>query len=116
MSVVVGTLVAVGRELLTSAPVLRWLICPPDVMRGQLDRLKAVVVVPNVRIGVLPMGRPLATTPQNAFTVVGDVVLVETFVGDQAAAFEQVMDQLWADAVEGEARQLIVAAAAALPA
>lgn len=109
-------------EFLIAEPVLRWLICPPDVMRGQLDRLQAVVGAPNIRLGVLPMGRPLATTPQNAFTMVGDVVLVETFVGetvhagDQAAAFGRVMDQLWADAVEGEeARRLIVAAAAALP-
>jgi hypothetical protein len=35
-------------EFLLAGPVLRWLPCPPDVMRGQLDRLPTVVGLPNM--------------------------------------------------------------------
>ena len=54
-------------EFLLAEPVLRWLLCPPNVMRGQLDRLQTVVGLQNVRFGVLPLGRRLAVTPQNSF-------------------------------------------------
>ncbi|WP_319460483.1 DUF5753 domain-containing protein [Micromonospora sp. RTP1Z1] len=69
-------------EFLLAEPVLRWLLCPPDVMRGQLDRLQTVVGAPNIRFGILPLGVPLATTPQNSFQLYDDVAIVETFVGE----------------------------------
>jgi transcriptional regulator with XRE-family HTH domain len=109
-------------EFLLAEPVLRWLVCTADVMRGQLDRLQTVVGVPNIRLGVLPMGTPLSIAPQNSFAIVGTVVLVETFVGetihvgDHVAAYTRVLDRLWEQAVEGEeARRLIVKAVDSLP-
>ncbi|TDB83375.1 XRE family transcriptional regulator [Actinomadura sp. KC216] len=108
-------------EFLLAEPVLRWLICPPPVMRSQLDRLQTIIGLDRVRFGILPMGVELATTPQNSFqiyTADQAVVALETFVGEDfarsegAAHYERVMDLLWEEAVTGdEARELIVAAA-----
>ncbi|MGC3864585.1 helix-turn-helix domain-containing protein [Micromonospora chersina] len=105
-------------EFLLAEPVLRWLLCPPDIMRGQLDRLQTVVGVPNIRFGILPLGVQLATTPQNSFQMYDDVAIVETFVGEtthrdeEAAAYAKAMGRLWKEAVTGEdARKLIVRAA-----
>ncbi|MGH3714350.1 MAG: helix-turn-helix domain-containing protein [Micromonosporaceae bacterium] len=105
-------------EFLLAEPVLRWLVDPPNVMLGQLDRLLAVVSgLPNIRFGILPELRPVSLSPQNAFVLFDDVAYVETFVGetvhvgDEAAAYHRVMDRLWADAVTGEeARRLIMRA------
>jgi transcriptional regulator with XRE-family HTH domain len=112
-------------EFLLAEPVLRWLLCPADVMRGQLDRLQTVIGVPNVRFGVLPMGVQLSAVPQNSVVLyIGEqtVAAVETFVtesfhhGDDAEAYSRAVDRLWEDAVTGEhARELIVSAARALP-
>ncbi|PWU54038.1 hypothetical protein DLE60_05805 [Micromonospora globispora] len=92
-------------EFLLAEPVLRWL-------------LQTVVGVPNIRFGILPLGVPLATTPQNSFQMYDDVAIVETFVGettyrdDEAATYTRAIERLWNDAVTGEgARRLIVRAA-----
>ncbi|MEU5724422.1 DUF5753 domain-containing protein [Micromonospora sp. NPDC047738] len=105
-------------EFLLAEPVLRWLLVSPEVMRGQLDRLQTVVGVPNIRFGILPLGVPLATTPQNSFQMYDDVAIVETFVGettyrdDEAATYTRAIERLWEEAVTGEdARRLIVRAA-----
>jgi transcriptional regulator with XRE-family HTH domain len=110
-------------ELLIAEPVLRWLLVPADVMRGQLDRLQTIIGAPNVRFGIIPMGVPLTTTPQHAFQMYDDLVIVEGFLGEQvhrgedAAKYTQIMDRLWENAVTGDqARELLIAAARALPA
>jgi hypothetical protein len=64
------------------SPCCAWLLCSPDVMRGQLDRLQTVVGVPNLRFGILPLGVQLATTPQNSFQMYDDLAIVSTFVGE----------------------------------
>lgn len=112
-------------EFLLAEPVLRWLICPPSVMRTQLDRLQTVIGLEHIRFGILPMGVELATTPQNSFQIYAGsetVAIAETFLGEtthdgeQAAAYGRALDALWHEAVEGaKARQLIIDAAAILP-
>jgi transcriptional regulator with XRE-family HTH domain len=108
-------------EFLLAEPVLRWLLPAPAVMRGQLDRLQGIIGLERIRLGIVPMGVELATTPQNAVQVyVADepVAVVETYIGetwhrgDEAAAYMRAIDRQWEDAVEGdEARQLIARAA-----
>ena len=106
-------------EFLLAEPVLRWMLCPPDTMRGQLDRLQTVIDLPNVRFGVVPLlSGPLATAPQNAFQLYDDLAIVDTFLAeltyreDDAAAYARMMDRLWDQAVVGDdARRLIVQAA-----
>ncbi|MBX6722541.1 MAG: helix-turn-helix transcriptional regulator [Dactylosporangium sp.] len=110
-------------EFLLAEPVVRWLLCPPDVMRAQIDRLQTVVGLPNVRFGILPLGVELSTTPQNSFQLYDDLACVETFIGetrhtgDEAAAYAAAMDRMWTEAREGDAaRALLVRAAHDLPA
>lgn len=105
-------------EFLLAEPVLRWGLCPPDVMVGQLDRLLTLSALANVRLGILPLDRPMTTIPQNGFVLFDDVAIVETFIGetvhdeDESAAYARALDRLWADAVEGDAaRRLILRAA-----
>lgn len=93
----------------------------PDVMVPQLDRLAQASRLPNVRLGVIPFGLDLATTPQNRFDAYDELVVVETYDGERAlegddAAFHlRVFGRLWDDAAEGDdARALIVRAADAL--
>jgi transcriptional regulator with XRE-family HTH domain len=109
-------------EFLMAEPVLRWLPCPPNIMRAQLDRLQTVIGMPNVRLGIIPLGVQLDTLPQNNFVLYDDVAKVETFVGesshtgDQADFYAKIMDRLWATAVEANpARRLIIRAADDLP-
>lgn len=113
-------------EFLLAEPVLRWLLCPPAVMRAQLDRLQTVIGLEQVRFGILPMGVRLRTSPQNNFIVyVGEesVVAVENFLKEESysdesevAHFNAALDRMWDDAVTGEgARELLISAAQALP-
>jgi transcriptional regulator with XRE-family HTH domain len=108
-------------EFLIAESVLRWRLCSAPVMRAQLDRLQAVIGMSNVHLGVLPFDRQLPTAPQNAFQIYGDVAVVETFIGEtthegqQALAYNRVLERLWNTAVSGEdARNLITQAAANL--
>lgn len=110
-------------EFLISEPVMRWLLCPPEVMRGQLDRLQTVIGLPNIRFGVLPMGVMLKTAPQNKFELYDEAVHIETFTADERRSgeeyekYREILDRLWEEAAEGEdARRLIVSAADGLPA
>jgi transcriptional regulator with XRE-family HTH domain len=111
-------------EFLLAEPVLRWLLPAPAVMRAQLDRLQGVIGLDRIRLGIIPMGAELATTPQNSVQVyVADepVAVAETYIGetwhrgDEAAAYMRAIDRQWADAVEGDdARRLIARAASDL--
>jgi transcriptional regulator with XRE-family HTH domain len=113
-------------EFLLAEPVLRWLLCPPAVMRAQLDRLQTVIGLERIRFGIIPMGVQLATSPQdNVEIYAGEetIAVAETFIGEtwhrdsEAEAYSRAVDHLWKDAVEGDAaRELIVRAARALPA
>jgi hypothetical protein len=101
--------------------VLRWMLCPPEIMRAQLDRLQTVVGLSTVRFGIIPMTARIAITPQNSFQMYDDIAIVETFVGeityraDDAEVYGRVMERLWEQAATGdEARRLIVAAAEAV--
>jgi transcriptional regulator with XRE-family HTH domain len=112
-------------EFLLAEPVLRWLICPPAVMREQLDRLQTVIGLERIRFGILPMEVELSITPQNSFQIyVTDepIAIAETFVGEDsqrgegAEKYMRILARLWDDAVTGEqARELIIAARDALP-
>lgn len=97
------------------------MLCPSPAILAQLDRLQTVVGLPNVKFGIIPMGVPLATAPQNSFQMYDDLAIVETFVGetthqgDDAVAYARVMERLWAQATTGEdARRLILRAVEAI--
>ncbi|MEU3185072.1 helix-turn-helix transcriptional regulator [Streptomyces sp. NPDC006923] len=60
-------------------PVLRWLIVPPLVMAGQLDRLISVSRLPHLDVRVVPLSGRQHDIPNHAFVIRDDrAVTVET--------------------------------------
>jgi Uncharacterized protein conserved in bacteria len=56
--------------------VLRYRLAPPEVMRGQLDRLLAVTTLPNVEFGVLPFDTMLPSAPLNGYWIYDNRMVV----------------------------------------
>jgi transcriptional regulator with XRE-family HTH domain len=109
-------------EFIVMQAALDYLLCPPEVMRGQLDRLMGLLGLRNVHFGIIPPGRELPVTPYMGFMMVDDITVVETFTGadtlrgEESAKYTEIANLLIDQAVIGdEARGLIAAAARALP-
>jgi hypothetical protein len=109
-------------EFIVCEAAFRYLLCPPQVMRGQLDRLIGVLGLAHITLGIIPSGRELAVAPVVGFLMADEVTVVESFTsmdtlrGAESAKYAMIADSLLADAVTGEAaRELIVAAMTALP-
>lgn len=108
-------------EFIMCEAALRYLLCPPQVMAGQLDRLLAVSGLGNVTLAIIPPGRVLDVAPMVGFLTADDITVVETFtseekyIGSESAAYDKIADALMDEAVTGdEARRLIAEAAASL--
>ena len=108
-------------EFIICESALRCLLCPPQVMAGQLDRLLGISGLGNVTLAIIPPGVELAVAPMVGFLTVDDLTVVETFtsqdeyIGQESAAYDRIADGLMAEAVTGDgARRLIAEAAAAL--
>ncbi|MFC4113839.1 helix-turn-helix domain-containing protein [Nonomuraea zeae] len=70
------------RFVVTEA-ALRTCLAPPEVMRGQFDRLLAVSTLPNVDFGVIPFGTELPSNPINGFWIYNEaMVAVATMTKD----------------------------------
>jgi transcriptional regulator with XRE-family HTH domain len=107
-------------EFVVTEAALRLLPCPRPAMAGQLDRLLSMDL-PNVTLGIIPMGVPLAVSPFSTFDLLDDRVIIESHGGEdepgeeESAVYARLFDQLLAEAVTGEeARRLITAAADAI--
>ncbi|NUR69438.1 MAG: helix-turn-helix transcriptional regulator [Hamadaea sp.] len=106
-------------EFLLAEPVLRWRTCPPEVLREQLAAMREIIVLPNIRFGVLPLDRPIATTPQNGFQIYDSVTVVETFSGEiffsdgATALYARTLDRLWDDALVGSELDALLSASIA---
>ncbi|MBH1936045.1 helix-turn-helix domain-containing protein [Streptomyces sp. AV19] len=69
------------RFVLTEQAV-RWPLVPPDVLAVQIDHLASLTHLPNVHIGVIPIGHDVKPGPLSVFTVYGDsMATVETPTG-----------------------------------
>jgi transcriptional regulator with XRE-family HTH domain len=106
--------------LITEA-VLRYRLCPLEVMAGQLDRLVALSTLTTIRFGVIPFETQLPVAPVHGFYVHDDrVVYVEHFTAElqltqpaEVTAYTSVFDQLAEVACYGAgARALITGALA----
>jgi transcriptional regulator with XRE-family HTH domain len=65
--------------VLTEA-TLRYRLCSPQVMLGQLDRLISLSVLPNVRLGIIGFDTEYVVAPAHGFWLLDkDRVMVETF-------------------------------------
>lgn len=67
--------------------VLRYRLCPPEVMAGQLDRLVVLTTFPVIRFGVIPFEAELPAAPVHGFHLYDDrVVCVEQFTAELTLA------------------------------
>lgn len=90
------------RFLLTEA-ALRYRICPPAVLRGQLDRLLGLMELENVHLAVLPFTAVLPVVPSHGFFMLDDkLVLVELTSAelafrdpDEVALYADVFKRMW---------------------
>ncbi len=65
--------------VLTEA-ALRYRLCPPEIMLGQLDRLVSLSALPNVRLGIIGFETAYAVAPAHGFWLLDDDrVMIETF-------------------------------------
>lgn len=70
--------------------VLRYRLCPPEVMLPQLDRLVAASTLPNVRLGIISFGTKYLIGPGHGFWIFDDdKVLVEIFSAELTLAQPQ---------------------------
>jgi transcriptional regulator with XRE-family HTH domain len=96
------------RFLVTEA-ALRYLVCPPMVLRAQLDRLLAVAGLPNIELGVIPASVQLPFPAMHGFWIYDDkLVLVDTVSAelvlkdrDDIDLYVQLFEGLWGVAVIG---------------
>ena len=85
-------------------------ICPPAVLRAQLDRLIAVSGLGNVELAVIPFSTEVPKAPTHGFWIFDDtLVLVETVNAelairdpDDVALYERLFEMYWDVADLGE--------------
>ena len=106
-------------EFVTTEAALRIGACPAEAMIGQLDRLGVLSQLPNITLGIIPLGVPLPAMPQNPFIILDDKVIAEThgseatIGGNEVEMYRRLADALLAEAVTGtDARALITSAVA----
>ncbi|GIG62330.1 hypothetical protein Lfu02_67020 [Longispora fulva] len=109
-------------EFLATEASLRFLLCPPQAMLGQLDRLLAIIDgMPNVTLGIVPFDVFLPYTPPEGFLLLDKVAIVETvagetfYRGEDAGPYLRAWDLLAAEARFGaEAREIVLRSIRAL--
>jgi hypothetical protein len=61
---------------------IRWPVVSPLALAEQMDRLSSLSYLPNVRIGVIPVGAVTPRVPLNTFTIYdASLVTIETSAG-----------------------------------
>jgi transcriptional regulator with XRE-family HTH domain len=101
--------------VLTEA-ALRYRLCPPEVMLGQLDRLVSFSALPNVRLGIIGFETAYVVAPAHGFWLLdNDRVMVETFSAELNLAqpqeielYASIFNQLAAVASYGRAARAII--------
>ena len=101
--------------LLTEA-VLRYRLCPVEVMLAQLDRLVALSAMRNVRLGIIPFETPYSVAPTHGFWLLDeDLVIVETFSAElhlaqppEIALYSAIFDRLAAKASYSRAARAVI--------
>jgi hypothetical protein len=103
------------RFVITEA-TLRYRLCPPEVMLGQLDRLISLAALPNVRLGIIPFDAPYVVAPAHGFWIMDDDrVMVETFSAELNLAqpqeielYGQIFESLAESASYGRAARALI--------
>ena len=101
--------------LLTEA-VLRYRLCPVEVMLAQLDRLVALSAMRNVRLGIIAFETPYSVAPAHGFWLLDeDLVIVETFSAElhlaqppEIGLYSAIFDRLAAIASYGRDARAVI--------
>ena len=101
--------------VLTEA-ALRYRLCPPEVMLGQLDRLNSSSQLPNVKFGVIGFETAYVVAPAHGFWILNaDRVMVETFSAElnlaqpqELALYSGIFNSLAAVANYGQSARAII--------
>jgi Domain of unknown function (DUF5753) len=59
-------------QFIITESVMRYRLCPPDVLAGQLDRLVALSTLTTIKFGVIPFEHRLPVAPVHGFYVYDD--------------------------------------------
>lgn len=101
--------------VLTEA-ALRYRLCPPDIMLGQLDRLVSFSALPNVKLGIIGFDTAYLVAPAHGFWLLdSDRVMVETFSAElnlaqpqEIGLYSGIFDSLVAVASYGRVARAII--------
>lgn len=103
-------------HLVLTEAALRYRLCTPEVMLGQLDRLISFSALPNVRLGIISFETQYVVAPAHGFWLLdNDRVMVETFSAElnlaqpqEVELYSNVFDQLAAVASYGRTVRTII--------
>lgn len=110
-------------EIVLWEAALHAMVCPPDVLAAQLDRLCGVVGMSNVHLGIVPFEARMAIPPGNGFWMYDDrLVIVEDWHAElwlddteNLALYARLWETITGPAVYGaQAHRLITRARARL--
>jgi hypothetical protein len=95
---------------------LRYRLCPPEVMLGQLDRLVSLAALPNVKLGIVGFETTYVVAPAHGFWLLDDDrVMVETFSAElnlaqpqEITLYSGIFDSLAAIAKYGRSARAII--------
>jgi len=101
--------------VLTEA-ALRYRLCPPEIMLGQLDRLVSLSALPNVKLGIIGFETAYVVAPAHGFWLLDDDrVMVETFSAElnlaqpqEISLYSGIFDSLAAVASYGRSARVII--------
>jgi transcriptional regulator with XRE-family HTH domain len=103
--------------IITEVPWRGLLGCPPDVMLDQVNRLHGVLGSQHIALAIIPADRYVPYMPMHGFLLLDGEVHLETHSAldplppRESADYENVADQLLAEAVTGDdARHLLIRA------
>jgi transcriptional regulator with XRE-family HTH domain len=107
-------------KILVTESSLRVRLCPPAVLRAQLDRLLVLSGLENMALAVLPSDAAVPTAVKHGFWIYDDnLVLVETIGAELAirdqediALYERLFEAFWDAALHGQAAFDFIAAVA----
>lgn len=104
-------------DIVITEAALRFPVCPRDVLAGQIDRLLALLGLPGIRFGIIPIDTRLPVVAMHGFWIIDDQVIVETIDSeivlddaDEVALYHRMADAMWSVAVEGVLARAVLAA------
>ncbi|ANY06429.1 helix-turn-helix domain-containing protein [Pseudonocardia sp. HH130630-07] len=103
-------------EILVAEAALRYPVAPPEIMAAQLDRLTALIGLPSVRFGILPLNQQMPYMPMHGYWLLDDVVLIENITAeirieddDEVTVYHRLTDRLWTVAAERDRARAVLA-------